>query len=45
MIKLPKEIWQLTNLKILNCSSNQITELPKEIGQLTNLKDLYCNNN
>ncbi|MFQ3962329.1 leucine-rich repeat domain-containing protein, partial [Leptospira borgpetersenii] len=38
---LPKEIWQLKNLRELRLDNNQLTTLPKEIGLLQNLKILH----
>ena len=45
LIKLPKEIAQLSNLTLLNLNSNQLASLPKEIAQLSNLSHLYLNSN
>ncbi|KAI8017826.1 Plant intracellular Ras-group-related LRR protein 9 [Camellia lanceoleosa] len=44
---LPLAIGRLTNLEILNLSSNftDLTELPETIGDLTNLKELDLSNN
>ncbi|MBP7710052.1 MAG: leucine-rich repeat domain-containing protein [Rickettsiales bacterium] len=42
---LPKEIWNLTDLKILHLNNNQLSTLPAGIGNLTDLKHLYLNNN
>ncbi|ENO70449.1 leucine rich repeat protein [Leptospira interrogans serovar Valbuzzi str. Valbuzzi] len=42
---LPKEIWQLKNLQVLNLVDNQLTALPQEIGQLQNLQELNLRNN
>jgi len=42
---VPKEIGQLTNLQLLDLSSNQFSALPKEIGQLTNLQLLDLSSN
>ncbi|EOY20885.1 Plant intracellular Ras-group-related LRR protein 9 [Theobroma cacao] len=44
---LPDEIGRLTNLEILNLSSNftDLRELPDTIGELTNLKELDLSNN
>ena len=42
---IPKEIFQLTNLKELNISYNQITTIPDEITNLSNLTSLYLNSN
>jgi internalin A len=39
--KLPAEIGQLQNLKILSVHSNNLQTLPTEIGQLRNLETLY----
>ncbi|KAA8540766.1 hypothetical protein F0562_024315 [Nyssa sinensis] len=44
---LPLSIGRLTNLEILNLSSNfsDLTELPNTFGDLTNLKELDLSNN
>ncbi|XWS51618.1 hypothetical protein CRYUN_Cryun12cG0192400 [Craigia yunnanensis] len=44
---LPDEIGRLTNLEILNLSSNftDLRELPDMLGELTNLKELDLSNN
>lgn len=44
---LPNEIGRLTNLEVLNVSSNfsDLTELPESLGELTNLKELDLSNN
>lgn len=44
---LPHAIGRLTNLEILNLSSNfsDLTELPETIGDLTNLRELDVSNN
>ena len=38
---VPAEIGQLTSLRVLGLSGNQLTSLPAEIGQLTSLRELY----
>src|SRR3989442_543913 len=45
LFSLPCEIGQLTKLKVLNLSDNQLSELPPEIGQLTNLYRLILSGN
>ncbi len=45
LVELLPEIWQLTNLKTLDLSWNNLTSLPPEIGQLTNLQELWLSNN
>ena len=42
---VPAEIGQLTALRVLDLSGNQLTSLPAEIGQLTSLEVLYLANN
>lgn len=44
---LPHAIGRLTNLEVLNLSSNfgDLTELPETIGDLTNLRELDLSNN
>jgi Leucine-rich repeat (LRR) protein len=43
--EFPDAVLQLTNLKILNLSWNQITSIPEVIGQLSNLTQLDLHNN
>jgi len=43
--KLPSEIGNLSNLRILSLDYNQITALPPEIGNLNNLRELWLYNN
>ena len=43
--ELPREIGNLTNLRILYLLNNQLTEVPREIGNLTNLQNLSLSNN
>ena len=43
--EVPSEIGQLTHLKDLNLSENEISSLPLEIGQLTNLAILRLAHN
>jgi len=42
---IQSQIGQLTNLKILNASDNQMTGVPAEIGRLQNLQVLDLSNN
>lgn len=42
---LPSQIGQLTNLRILNASGNNMTGVPAEIGKLTKLQELNLSNN
>lgn len=42
---LPRQIWQLTQLRTLNLARNQLSELPPEIAQLTELKTLELQTN
>ena len=42
---VPAEIGQLTSLRVLNLSDNQLTSLPAEIGQLTSLEVLDLDDN
>ena len=41
--KLPDEIQNLTNLKLLNLYHNQLNTLPPELGNLTNLQEVNFN--
>jgi len=43
--KLPKEIGNLTKLKILNLNFNELKSLPSEIGNLKKLEELEVENN
>ena len=43
--EFPDAVLQLTNLKILNLSRNQITAIPEAIGQLSNLTQLKLSGN
>ena len=45
IIKIPKEINQLLNLKDLNLQGNKLTHVPKEITELIFLKYLNLENN
>ena len=45
MFSFQVNIGNLTNLRYLYLSSNQLTKLPREIGNLTNLEKLYLSNN
>jgi len=45
LTEFPDAVLQLTNLKILDLSSNQITAIPEAIGQLSNLRGLYLGDN
>lgn len=42
---LPKQTFELYNLKQLSLIGNQLTTLPSEIGKLTQLKHLYLQDN
>ncbi len=42
---LPKELWSLKNLEVLNFVNNGLIELPEEIGSLNSLKELYIGGN
>ena len=42
---LPAEIRHLSNLQVLNISSNKMTSLPAELGQLSKLRILNASNN
>ena len=42
---IPKEIGELSNLKILNLTDNYLTELPEEIGELISLEKLLMYSN
>lgn len=42
---LPRQIGELTHLRVLDLSNNQIQSLPKEIGNLSNLEILDLKNN
>jgi hypothetical protein len=43
--ELPPSIGQLTQLQVLNVSSNQLTALPEALGQLTQLEELDVSGN
>jgi hypothetical protein len=43
--ELPESLGQLTQLKTLNLSSNQLTALPASLGQLTQLQRLSLSHN
>lgn len=45
LYEIPLEIFQLSGLRALFISENQITELPESIGNLTSLKELYLSGN
>ena len=38
---IPLELYELSNLQVINLSNNKITNIHKEIGKLSNLKRLY----
>ena len=42
---LPSEIWQLTQLCVLELDGNALTEIPAEIGNLKSLLGLYLGRN
>lgn len=42
---VPPEVFQFTNLQLLDLSRNRLRTLPKEIGTLTNLKKLILERN
>jgi len=39
---LPKELFDLKQLKTIDCSQNNITIIPVEIGNCIKLQELYC---
>ena len=45
LIKLPDELWRLTNLTSLLLSNNELTSLPTKIGQMTKLTSLQLSGN
>ncbi|MEG4205613.1 leucine-rich repeat domain-containing protein [Microcoleus sp. Pol7_A1] len=45
LTEFPDGVLQLTNLKILDLSTNQITAIPEVIGQLSNLTELSLSRN
>jgi Leucine-rich repeat (LRR) protein len=45
IVSLPEEIGNLTNLKELFLSGNQLTSVPKELSRLTNLTELDLGGN
>lgn len=45
LAQIPREIWDIVDLKTLVLDGNQLEQLPKEIGNLINLETLYLSNN
>ena len=45
LLSCPFQIFEMTNLEVLDLSHNAIPELPHEVGQLMQLKKLYLDDN
>jgi len=45
IVKIPDEIGNMKNLKVVNLSHNSITKIPTSLGNLENLITLYLDNN
>ena len=45
LTKIPEEVFELTNLRILMLNNNRISELPESLGNLTNLTRLDLRKN
>ena len=45
LLKVPKEIGNLSNLEVLYLDNNYLTDIPKEIGNISCLNTLYLSNN
>ncbi len=45
LTELPRRLWQLRNLRVLDLDNNQLSILPLGLGQLTNLTELYIYGN
>ena len=39
---LPSSLFELENLKVLNCSDNELKPLPSDLGLLQNLEQFHC---
>jgi Leucine-rich repeat (LRR) protein len=45
LVAFPKELLQMTHLRVINLENNEIVELPSAINQLINLRELSVANN
>lgn len=45
LLKVPKNIGELSQLRILSLDTNELSDLPEEIGKLKNLERLALSNN
>lgn len=42
---LTKKLVELTEVKMLDCSNNQLTEVPASLSQMSSLEQLYLRHN
>lgn len=42
---VPKEVWELSHLELLDLSSNELEGLPAEVGAMTTLTSLNLSGN
>ncbi len=45
LTQIPDEVFELTHLKVLDLSDNQLSTLPESISNLSNLSELYLSKN